>query len=54
MKRNLSHLLETRQDSIEAYPEEKLEHEFSALFQVEHKAPIGGSERVLYLLRGRP
>ena len=46
-------LLEARQDPFEGYTQERFEHEFSALFRIEAKAPIEGSERVLYLLRSR-
>ena len=46
-------LLETREASFDDYTQERFEQEFSALFHVEAKAPIEGSDRVLYLLKGR-
>lgn len=46
-------LLETRQDPFEGYAQAVFEREFGALFHIEAKAPIDGSERLLYLLKGR-
>jgi hypothetical protein len=46
-------LLDSRQDPFESYTQERFEHEFSAVFHVEAKALISGSERYLYLLRNK-
>jgi len=44
-------LLATRPDIFPDYTQDKFEHEFSAYFSITERAPIGGSERILYLMK---
>jgi hypothetical protein len=46
-------LLATRPDIFPDYHEEGFERAFGRLFTIERKAPIAGSRRILYLMRGR-
>ena len=46
-------LLATREDVFPHYSIEGFEKAFAGSFDLERKEPIRGSERVLYLMRGR-